>query len=85
LGNLKKDVEFLNSLGARVSLAEFSPVPGTALFKEYPKEFDEPLLQNNSIFGFHELTKGSKTIQDFWEIKNFVRELNKKFREGGLL
>lgn len=80
LDNLKKDVEFLNSLGARVSLAEFSPVPGTTLFEEYPKEFNEPLLQNNSIFGFHKLT-GGENIRDFWEIKNFVRELNKSLRQ----
>ncbi len=78
LDDLKKDVEFINSLGARVSLAEFSPVPGTALFKEYPEQFNEPLLQNNSIFGFHEIIKGNTAIQDFWEIKNFVRGLNKK-------
>lgn len=81
LTSLKKDVEFLHSLGARVSLAEFSPVPGTTLFKEYPEKFNEPLLQNNSIFGFHEMIKGNNTIKDFWELKNFVRELNKKFRQ----
>lgn len=74
LNDLRKDVEFLNSLGARVSLAEFSPVPGTALFKEYSREFNEPLLQNNSTFGFFQQDK----IRDFWEIKNYVRELNKK-------
>jgi radical SAM superfamily enzyme YgiQ (UPF0313 family) len=74
LEDLRKDVEFLNSLGARVSLAEFSPVPGTKLFEEYPPEFEEPLLHNNSIFGFFQQGK----IRDFWEIKNFVRELNKK-------
>ena len=74
LEDLRKDVEFLNSLGARVSLAEFSPVPGTKFFEEYPPEFEEPLLHNNSLFGFFQQGK----IRDFWEIKNFVRELNKK-------
>ncbi|MCK9573099.1 MAG: radical SAM protein [Candidatus Omnitrophica bacterium] len=82
LDDLRKDVEFLNSLGARVSLAEFSPVPGTTLFKEYPKEFDEPLLQNNSIFGFYKPAEAGKSMQDFWEIKNFVRELNKAFHKS---
>lgn len=85
LDDLKKDVDFLNSLGARVSLAEFSPVPGTTLFKEYPHDFNEPLLQNNSIFGFHKLAKDSNGIRDFWEIKNFVRELNKKLQADKLL
>jgi radical SAM superfamily enzyme YgiQ (UPF0313 family) len=74
LENLRKDVEFLNSLGARVSLAEFSPVPGTKIFEEYSKDFEEPLLHNNSIFGFFQQDK----IKDFWEIKNYVRQLNKK-------
>jgi hypothetical protein len=74
LENLRKDVEFLNSLGARVSLAEFSPVPGTKIFGEYTRDFEEPLLHNNSIFGFFRQGK----IEDFWQIKNHVRELNKK-------
>jgi len=74
LEELRHDVQFLHALGAKVSLAEFSPVPGTELFKQYGKEFLEPLLQNNSIFGFFQKEK----IKDFWEIKNYVRELNKK-------
>ncbi|MDD5584725.1 MAG: radical SAM protein [Candidatus Omnitrophica bacterium] len=74
LADLKQDADFLNSLGAKVSLAEFSPVPGTKIFKEYPQEFSEPLLHNNSIFGFFQKDK----IQNFWEIKNYVRGLNKK-------
>ncbi len=74
LEELRQDVKLLHTLGARVSLAEFSPVPGTEIFKQYGKEFLEPLLQNNSIFGFFQKDK----IRDFWEIKNYVRELNKK-------
>ncbi|MDP2922319.1 MAG: radical SAM protein [Candidatus Omnitrophota bacterium] len=74
LEELKQDVEFLHSLGARVSLAEFSPVSGTKIFQEYGKEFSEPLLHNNSIFGFFQKEK----IKDFWEIKNYTRDLNKK-------
>lgn len=74
LKELKKDIEFLHSLGARVSLAEFSPVPGTKIFKDYKEKLSEPLLHNNSIFGFFRQEK----IKDFWEIKNYARELNKK-------
>jgi radical SAM superfamily enzyme YgiQ (UPF0313 family) len=74
LAELKQDVEFLHSLDARVSLAEFSPVPGTKIFGEYPQRLKEPLLHNNSIFGFFQKEK----IKDFWEIKNYVRKLNKE-------
>jgi radical SAM superfamily enzyme YgiQ (UPF0313 family) len=76
LSSLKKDVEFLHSQGAKVSLAEFSPTPGTKIFKEYKKSLNEPLLHNNSIFGFFQKEK----IKDFWQIKNYVRELNKKIK-----
>jgi radical SAM superfamily enzyme YgiQ (UPF0313 family) len=78
LEELKHDVEFINSLGARVSLAEFSPVPGTEIFEKYKEEFSEPLLHNNSIFGFFQKDK----IREFWEIKNYVRELNKRLSKN---
>jgi hypothetical protein len=65
-------------LGARVSLAEFSPVPGTEIFEKYKEEFSEPLLHNNSIFGFFQKDK----IREFWEIKNYVRELNKRLSKN---
>jgi len=73
LKSLKKDAQFLHSLGAKVSLAEFSPVPGTKIFEEYKELMSDPLLHNNSIFGFFQKEK----IKEFWEIKNYVRNLNK--------
>jgi radical SAM superfamily enzyme YgiQ (UPF0313 family) len=75
LTELRQDVDFLHSLGSRVSLAEFSPVPGTKIFQEYGEEFSEPLLHNNSVFGFFQKDK----LKELWEIKNYVRQLNKKF------
>ncbi|MFH1504051.1 MAG: hypothetical protein ABIH08_01495 [Candidatus Omnitrophota bacterium] len=77
LEELKDDSRFLHSLGAKVSLAEFSPVPGTRMFEEYKETFSEPLLHNNSIFGSFQKEK----IKEFWEIKNYVRELNKKINK----
>jgi len=71
---LLDDIGFLYSLGVKVSLAEFSPVPGTALFSHYGPEFKEPLLHNNSVFGFF----GQEKIREFWEIKNYTRQLNKQ-------
>ena len=76
LSRLKKDLEFLNRLGVKVALAEFSPVPHTAIFETYGKDLDEPLLQNNSIFGGCEKEK----MQEFWKIKNYAKALNARFR-----
>jgi len=73
LKELKSDAEFINRLGARVSLAEYSPVPHTRIFNAHKKMAEEPLLQNNSLFGFFQKEK----IKEFWKIKNYVRELNK--------
>jgi len=73
LNQLKEETKFLNSLGAKISLAEFSPVPGTKIFENYKETLKDPLMHNNSIFGFFQKEK----IKDFWEIKNSVRELNK--------
>jgi len=73
LEELKSDAEFISRQGARISLAEFSPVPGTKLFKAYKKTISEPLLHNNSLFSFFQKEK----IKEFWEIKNYVRNLNK--------
>jgi radical SAM superfamily enzyme YgiQ (UPF0313 family) len=74
LESLREEVKFINSLGARVSLSEFSPVPHTEIFEAYKTELTEPLLHNNSIFSLFHRNK----IKEFWEIKNYVRELNRK-------
>ncbi|UCG35212.1 MAG: radical SAM protein [Candidatus Omnitrophota bacterium] len=78
LKNLKEEALFINSLGAKVSLAEFSPVPHTEIFKHYKKSFSEPLLHNNSVFGFFRENK----MREFWDTKNYVRQLNKDLRNN---
>jgi len=75
LDNLKKEAEYLHKKGARVSLAEFSPVPKTKIFTLYEDKLKNPLLHNNSIFGFFE----HKRIKEIWELKNYVRKLNKEW------
>jgi radical SAM superfamily enzyme YgiQ (UPF0313 family) len=75
LNQLKTDVDFLHNCGMKTSFAEFSPVPGTRLFQQYSGKFDDPLLQNNSVFGSFQEGK----IKEFWEIKNYLRQLNKSF------
>jgi len=74
LAQLKQDIEFLHSLGAKISLAEFSAVPGTKLFTEYASKDMEPLLCNNSLFTF---LKG-QDIHAAWELKKYTRKLNRK-------
>lgn len=74
LSALKKEVDFLHSLGAKVSLAEFSPTPSTRIYYRYRNKLRDPLLHNNSIFTFFAQDK----LKKFYEIKNYVRNLNKK-------
>ncbi|MDR1376420.1 MAG: hypothetical protein LBJ22_02825, partial [Synergistaceae bacterium] len=54
IANIRASIEEVKSLGARPKLAEFSPIPGTALFQESlrraPRIADEPLLHNNTIY-----------------------------------
>ncbi len=76
LQKLKQHLHFLNHQGAKVSLAEFSPVPGTKIFQEYKHKLKDPILHNNSTFGLFE----NKEIKSFWEIKNYARKLNKQFQ-----
>lgn len=74
LESLKNDVKKLNSSGMKVSLSEFSPVPGTEIFKDFQEKLTDPLLHNNSIFGFftpHDMKK-------LWQIKNEIREMQKE-------
>ena len=75
LDELKTDAEFIHRLGAKVSLAEYSPVPQTKIFDAHKEFIAEPLLQNNSLFGFFQKEK----LKQFWEIKNYIRGLNKSF------
>ncbi|MFC1514421.1 B12-binding domain-containing radical SAM protein [Candidatus Omnitrophota bacterium] len=75
LEELKEDVTFLHSQGARVSLAEFSVTPKTALFDQSSLDLSEPLLHNNSIF----FSDRSHLLKEFYAVKNFTRTLNSKF------
>ena len=75
---LKKEVEFLSRQGIKVSLAEFSPVPQTKMFKEHPLPFPDPLWHNNSLFGFYR----KEEWPAIFELKNYVRLLNQKYNSN---
>lgn len=49
---VKESINFVNSLGIRIHLSEFSPIPGTLEFRKagYDNRTD-PLLHNNIAFG----------------------------------
>jgi len=72
-------IEFVHKTGARVKIAQFSPIPGTLEFKKALKESSlpldkEPLLQNNSIFY---IWNKKITYDGLLKIKDLVK------REGG--
>ncbi len=73
LEELKSDVTHLNDLGVRVSLSEFSPVPGTAIFNSFANELMDPLVHNNSIFGFF----SPHDMMHLWTIKNEIKEMQR--------
>jgi hypothetical protein len=65
----ERDAAAAHAMGARVSLAEYSPVPGTPLFESAGDRALDPVLCNNSIYGL-------RTRRDFerrWRLKNRVK------------
>ncbi|MBN2483328.1 MAG: radical SAM protein [Candidatus Omnitrophica bacterium] len=75
LTQLKKDAVTLSGMGAKVSLAEFSAVPHTEIYAHFKEKLTDPLLHNNSLFCFF----SEKKITEFWEVKEYVRNLNRKY------
>lgn len=72
---------FVNSLGAKVHLAEYSPIPGT---KDWQKikadgliESDDPLLQNNSIYPLWRTRENEmQRLKDLVKVLNYSTRLN---------
>ena len=71
---IERSIRFANSLGARVHLEEYSPVPGTAYYKSSGLAPDaDPLTHNNSAFPLY----GAKAMGRFQELKDLNQKLNK--------
>ncbi len=73
LQDLENSMRFANSLGLRIMLSEFSPIPGTPdgeLCREWV-DLDEPLLHNKTVFTRTLLGEGP--LQD---LKDLCKELN---------
>ncbi|HPN72723.1 MAG TPA: B12-binding domain-containing radical SAM protein [Candidatus Omnitrophota bacterium] len=51
--DVKESMEFAHSLGARISLSEYSPISGTLMSERLGERPEDPLMENNSIFPFY--------------------------------
>jgi len=76
-----ESIEYINGLGAKIKLAEYSPVPGTEEFQDAsrlcPLVIDEPLSHNKSTFA----TVGMGVDYDtFDEVKAMAKRLNAGLR-----
>jgi len=73
----KKDVletiKFAHSLGIRVMLSEYSPIPHTPLFKQLNLDGIDPLWHNNTIFPYY-----SGNIEEIQRLKDFAKALNRE-------
>jgi radical SAM superfamily enzyme YgiQ (UPF0313 family) len=57
LSEVKSGIDFIKSIGARINLTEFSPIPGTRCWDELVgkgviSENLDPLLTNNTVFSY---------------------------------
>jgi len=80
LQDLENSMRFASSLGLRIMLSEFSPLPGTPdgeLCRQWV-DLDEPLLHNKTLFTRTFL--GEKPLQ---ELKDLCKELNGKLERTG--
>ncbi len=75
--DVEESMEFAYSLGARISLSEFSPVPGTSAAREIRIESLDPLLQNNSVLLCQEPSSRDKIRQ----LKDMANKLNYLIKE----
>jgi radical SAM superfamily enzyme YgiQ (UPF0313 family) len=76
--DVKKTVDYVVSLGIRVNLAQYTPIPHTAMFEKYQSIArypiaEEPLFQNNALFPF---AWEGFTDDDMNRLKAYVREKN---------
>jgi radical SAM superfamily enzyme YgiQ (UPF0313 family) len=78
-GEVREGVDFLKSLGIRINLTEFSPIPGTSSWDELMSkgiidDSIDPLVTNNSVFSLLFTDYGMEAIE---ELKHDVKEYNR--------
>lgn len=74
--NIKESIKYVHSLGSKISLSEYSPIPYTKYWQSLSNELkQEPLTQNNTYF----MTL-NKDYDKLIKLKKFAKELNKKLQ-----
>jgi radical SAM superfamily enzyme YgiQ (UPF0313 family) len=73
--NVEESMHFVHSLGIRITLSDFSPIPGTPDGEECRRlvDIDEPLNHNKTAFTIISLGESRAN-----ELKSLCRELNRK-------
>jgi len=78
LQEVESTLKFVHSLGARIFLEEYAPVPGTPAFAECGLAADtDPLGHNNSIFPFY----GPELYAECQRVKDLSHDLNRSLKE----
>ncbi|MBM3242931.1 B12-binding domain-containing radical SAM protein [Candidatus Poribacteria bacterium] len=80
LQEVRDSIAFIHDCGVQVSLAEYTPIPGTVEWQRAASEYDfnpdsDPLLHNNTIFLFQ---TDSVIYKDFEKVRMFALEGNRK-------
>ena len=76
--NIKESIKYVHSLGSKISLSEYSPIPYTKYWQNLSNELkQEPLTQNNTYF----MTL-NKDYAKLIKLKKFAKELNKKLQSN---
>lgn len=81
----ERDIRFVHSLGGAVTLAAFSPIPGTPDYLDLVREGVipgdlDPLWQNNTIFSSRQ---GIFTLEAIRGLRGLAGEMNRKLRGAG--
>jgi hypothetical protein len=83
-GEVEESIRYAAGFGIQVHVAEYSPIPGTALWEKsvaaspFPIAA-EPLTQNNTIFP---LQSGRFTPDDLYNLKQLARRLTRRPRSA---
>ncbi|OPY66612.1 MAG: B12 binding domain protein [Syntrophorhabdaceae bacterium PtaU1.Bin034] len=78
--DVKKTIDYAASLGIKVNLAEYTPIPHTEMFEKYHTFArypisEEPMFQNNALFPF---AWEGFTEENLDEMKAYAREKNEE-------
>jgi radical SAM superfamily enzyme YgiQ (UPF0313 family) len=73
--SVEKSIRYVSKIGVKISLAEFSPIPGTKMEEELP----DPLFTNNTVY-YHYRNKEKEMTR----VKKLAREANKRIDSDNL-